>query len=339
MANEFNGRVTHHSRRAVIHSTGSYVPAKVLTNDDFEKMVDTTDEWITIRTGIKERHIVSDGESTATLALEACKKAMEQGNIAPEEIDVIICATITPEMVFPATACFVQDALGCGGCCAFDLAAACSGFTYGIATATSFIESGQANTALVIGAETLSTITDFTDRTTCVLFGDGAGAVVLKAEEDTRRGVLFSSLHADGKNWQTLNCQAYGSRYLVGKYLNDKRKVYMDIRGRETYQLAVRRIVEMVEEACGKIDIKIDDLAMIVPHQMNARIIESVVKRLKMPDDKMFVNIDKYGNTSSASIAIALDEAMRNEHLKKGDLIALVAFGAGLTWAINLVRL
>ena len=339
MTNSIQDGIAQPARRAVIKATGSALPDKILDNADLEKMVDTSDEWITTRTGIKQRRIIEKGESTATLSLQAARQALQRAHVHPDNLDAIICATITPEMVFPSTACFVQDGLNNHNCCAFDLAAACSGFTYAITHAAAMIETEKMKTILVLGAETLSTITDYTDRSSCILFGDGAGAVLLQAEQNSTRGVLYNSLHADGGGWETLCCQAYGSRHPVGKPLDQKNKIYMWIRGRETYQLAVRRIVEMVEETYRKCGISNDDIALIIPHQMNARIIESVVKRLNLPPEKMFVNIDKYGNTSSASIAIALDEAITNDHLKTGDLIILVAFGAGLTWAVNLIRL
>jgi len=339
MTTLIKGTLYSQTRRAILAATGRSLPQKILNNADLEKMVETSDEWITSRTGIKERRIITDGQSTASLALEASKRALQAAQISGGDLDLIICATITPEMVFPSTACFIQSGLDNHSCCAFDLAAACSGFTYGMAFAASHIMSGQAETALVLGAETLSNIVDYSDRASCILFGDGAGAAVLKSQENTDRGIIYSSLHADGGDWETLSCHAYGSKHPVGKELDDPKKIYMWIRGRETYQLAVRRIVEMVEEAYEKCGITNDDVAVIIPHQMNLRIIESVTKRLKLPDDKMFVNIDKYGNTSSASIAIALDEAIRNKHLKEGDLVVLVAFGAGLTWAVNVIRL
>ena len=332
-------RIGSGTRRAVVVGTGSTVPDKVLNNSDLEKMVDTSDEWITTRTGIKERRVISDGETTASLALQASKLALESAQVAADELDLIICTTITPEMVFPATACFIQHGLKNNHCCAFDLSAACSGYTYGIGMATGCIESGQFDTALVVGAETLSTITDYSERSSCILFGDGAGAMVLQGQGDSDRGVLYSSMHADGSGWETLSCRAYGSRHPVDKQLEDRTDVYMAIRGRETYQLAVRRIVELVNEACAACGVSLDEVKLVIPHQMNARIIESVVKRLRLPAEKMFVNIDKYGNTSSASIAIALDEAVRGGQAAEGDLIVLVAFGAGLTWAVNVVRL
>ena len=339
MAGTKNDILHSRARRAVVQGTGSAVPSKILDNAALEEMVDTSDDWITSRTGIKQRRLVSNGQSTATLALQAAKAALKAAGLRGQELDLIICATITPEMVFPATACFVQEGLGNNSCCAFDLAAACSGYTYAISMAATMITSGQYEKALVMGAETLSTITDYTDRASCILFGDGAGALVLQAEENTDRGLLYSRLYADGGAWETLNCKAYGSRHPVSKELVDPNLVYMEIKGRETYQLAVRRIVELVQDTYAQCGLSNDDIALIVPHQMNLRIIESVVKRLDLPAEKMFVNIDRYGNTSSASIAIALDEAIRGGRARRGDLIILVSFGAGLTWAVNLLRL
>ncbi len=334
-----NGQIEK-KRRAVIEATGSAVPAKVLDNAELEKMVDTSDEWITVRTGIKERRIAAlkKGETTASLSVDAVRKLFAGTDLREEDLDVIICATITPEMVFPATACFIQKELNNRTCAAFDISAACSGYTYGISIASSFIESGQCDQVLVVGAETLSRITNYRDRSSCILFGDGAGAILLRAEENTDRGVLYSEIHADGADWETLSCQAFGSRYPYGTDLPHPDAMYMDIRGRETYQLAVRRIIELVERVYRKHGIGSEDIKMIVPHQMNARIIESVIKRLKLPEDKVFVNIHKYGNTSAASIAIALDEAFHQNHFEKGDLIILVSFGGGLTWGINLIR-
>lgn len=326
-------------RRALVRATDSILPDKVLDNAALEKMVDTSDQWITMRTGIKQRRIISDGESTATLAISAAKTTLQKAHLQGEDLDLIICTTITPEMVFPATACFVQEALDNNSCCAFDLTAACCGYIYGITIATMMISARQANNALILGAETLSTITNYKDRSSCILFGDGAGAVLLEAEENTTRGVLYSRLHADGSGWEALSCQAYGSRHPVSRELDDENKVYMRINGRETYQLAVRRIVEIVEEVYQTCGICNDNITIVIPHQMNLRIIESAAKRLHLSADKIFVNIDKYGNTSAASIAIALDEAMRDRHLKEGDLIILVAFGAGRTWGVNLIRL
>jgi len=327
------------TRRAVLVSTGHSLPEKILDNIDLEKMVETSDEWITSRTGIKQRRIAGEGQTTATIATQASRIALDRAMIDPNDLDFIICGTVTPEMVFPATACFIQSNLDNHHCCAFDLSAACSGFTYAITLASSLISAGQAHNILTIGAETLSRITNYKDRASCILFGDGAGAALFQAQENTNRGVLYSTVHADGGGWTTLNCQAYGSRHPAYTSLEDKNKIYMYINGREIYQLAVRHIVEMIEKIYHDCDICNDDIAMIIPHQMNLRIIESTAKRVHVNMDKMFVNIDKYGNTSAASIAIALDEALQNGILKQGDLIILVSFGAGLTWGANLLRL
>jgi len=333
------GRIFPKDRRALLRGSGSAVPEKILSNADLEKLVETSDEWITSRTGIKERRLVSEGQTTASLSLEAARLALEDAQLDATDLDLIICGTITPEMVCPSTACFVQKGLKAGTCGAFDLSAACSGFTYGMSTASAFISSGQADHVMVIGAETLSNITDFTDRSSCILFGDGAGAVILSAQENTDQGVFYSNMSSDGSCWQTISCQAHGSRYPVTKPLEDPKHKYLLVNGRETYQTAVRTIVDLIEKAYEVCGITSDDVAKIIPHQMNARIIESVSKRLGVCEDKMFVNIEKYGNTSAASIPIALDEALRDGHVKEGDLIVLVAFGAGLTWGINLIQL
>ena len=325
--------------RAVIAGTGSAVPEKLLSNDDFASFVETSDEWITARTGIKTRHIAGDEDTTATLAAEAARKALVNAKMDASEIELIITGTITPEMVFPATACFVQEMIGAVNAWAFDLSAACSGFVYGLSIAQQFISSGRYKSALVIGAETLSRITDYSDRGSCILFGDGAGAVVVKAAETGSMGLMYSTSFSDGRGWKALNCPAYGSRNPVGKPLADPKMVYMNIHGREIYQLAVRRIVELVNECLEKCDLNVDQIKMFIPHQMNARIIESVGKRLRFSDEQIFINIDKYGNTSAASIPIALDECRRLGKLQKGDIIMLVAFGGGLTWGANVIQL
>ena len=338
MATKTNGRMFPRSRRAVITATGSAVPAQVLDNADLERMVDTSDEWIMTRTGISERRIASNGETTASLSLAASRQVLERAGVAAEELDLIICATITPEMVCPATACFVQEGLGVKGCGAFDLAAACSGFTYAMATGAAFIGTGQNKNVLVIGAETLSHITDYTDRSSCILFGDGAGAVLLQSEEDTDDGLLYSSTHADGAAWETISCQAHGSRFPINNGLDDPKKCYLNVRGRETYQTAVRTIVDLIEQVYRTCNVTTEDIGLIIPHQSNVRIVESVAKRLNVGTEKFFVNIERYGNTSAASIPIALNEAVEGGHVKKGDLVLLVAFGAGLTWGVNLIR-
>jgi len=318
--------------RAVVAGHGACVPSKVLTNEDLARMVDTTDEWIVTRTGIKTRYITTDDESTAFLASEAARKAMKVAGLKAEHLDVIIVATITPEMVFPSTASFVQRAIGARNAWVFDLAAACSGFVYGLSVVQQYIETGRVENALVIGAETLTKITNFQDRSSCILFGDGAGAVVLRRAEDGRRGLMYSTLYADGNRWEALNCQAYGSRHPASKPLDDPNKIYMEIKGREVYQQAIRRIVETVNECLEQCELSIDDIKMVIPHQMNARIIESAAKRLKLPDEKVFINIQEYGNTSAASVPIALDECARMGKIVRGDIVILVTFGAGLTW-------
>ena len=321
--------------RAVIAGHGSYAPEKLLTNEDLAKMVDTSDEWISSRTGIKQRHITTDEETTADLATKAAEKAISHAGIKASDIDIIVVATITPEMVFPSTASFVQTALGATNAWVFDLAAACSGFVYGISIVQQFLESGRFNNALVIGAETLTKITNWQDRTSCILFGDGAGAVVLQRTDDGQKGILYSTMHSDGQRWEALNCQAYGSRYPANKELNDYNKIYMQIKGREVYQQAVRRIVECVNQCLDACKLTLDDVTMVISHQMNARIIESAAKRLKLPDEKVFININEYGNTSAASVPIAFDECVRSGKLQRGDIAIFVAFGAGLTWGAN----
>jgi len=336
MNKTINGPTPHY--RAVIIGHGSFAPEKILTNDELTKMMDTTDEWITTRTGIKTRHITTDDESTAFLATEAAKRALHKAKLDPKDLELIIVATITPEMVFPSTASFVQRALGASSAWVFDLAAACSGFIYGLSIVQQFMENGRLKNALVIGAETLTKITNWKDRTSCILFGDGAGAVVLERAEDGRKGILYSTMYSDGDRWEALNCQAYGSRYPVGKKLDDPNKIYMQIKGREVYQQAIRRIVETVNECLDNCRLTMDDVAMVISHQMNARIIESAAKRLNIPEEKAFLNIAEYGNTSAASVPIAFDECVRKGRIKPGDIVILVAFGAGLTWGANVIE-
>jgi len=324
--------------RAVITGYGSFMPAKILTNDQLANMVETSDEWITARTGIKERRITTDKETTALLATEAARRALEETDCKPEQLDVIIVATITPEMVFPSTASFVQSALNARNAAVFDLAAACSGFIYGVSIVQQFIESGRYQNAIVIGAETLTKITNYQDRTSCILFGDGAGAVVLQAAGDGRKGVLYSTIAADGEQWKALNCQAYGSRHPSHKELDDPNKIFMEIHGRIVYQQAVRRIVESVTDCLEHCHLAVDDVTMVISHQMNQRIIESAAKRLNLPPEKVYINIDKYGNTSAASVPIAFDECVREGKIKRGDIVIFVAFGAGLTWGANVIE-
>jgi 3-oxoacyl-[acyl-carrier-protein] synthase-3 len=324
--------------RAVVSGYGSFAPAKILTNEDLAKMMETSDEWITTRTGIKVRHITTDSETTAYLATEAAKRALAKANLDAGEVELIIVATITPEMVFPSTASFVQRSLQAKKAWVFDLAAACSGFVYGLSIVQQYLESGRLKNALVIGAETLSKITNWSDRTSCILFGDGAGAVVLERAEDGRKGIIYSTMSSDGDRWEALNCQAYGSRHPSTKDLDDSEKIYMEIKGREVYQQAVRRIVEAVTECMEQCELTLDDIAMVFSHQMNARIIESAAKRLNLPNEKVFMNIAEYGNTSAASVPIAFDDCARAGKIKRGDIIIFVVFGAGLTWGANVIE-
>jgi 3-oxoacyl-[acyl-carrier-protein] synthase-3 len=322
---------------AIIAGTGSCLPEKRLTNQELSTMVDTNDEWIVQRTGIRERRIAGEGESTATLATAAARRALAAAELNPKDLDLVVCGTITPEMAFPSTACFVAAALGLDATPAFDIAAACSGFLYTLETAANFIKAGNYRNVLAIGAETLSRITDYKDRGSCILFGDGAGAVVMKRDNDPKRGLIYSSLHADGHGWEMLCCKP-GSRFPVDEALLADRKQYMSIKGREVYKFAVQRFEELIEDAMRKCELTADSIKLIVPHQVNQRIIDSAMHKLGLPAEKAFVNIDKYGNTSAASIPIALDEAWRAGKVQRGDVLVFVAFGAGLTWANAVVR-
>jgi 3-oxoacyl-[acyl-carrier-protein] synthase III len=323
---------------ATITGTGSYLPEKRLTNDDLAKMVDTNDEWITQRTGIKERRIAAKDESTASMASIAAKRAIEAAGITAKEVDLVLCATITPEMQFPATACFVASSLGLNATPAFDLSAACSGFIYALETAANFIATGRYRNVLVVGAETLSRITDYKDRASCILFGDGAGAVVLQATRDERRGVIYSSLHSDGSGWEVLCCRP-GSRHPLDLEALEAGAQYMQIRGREVYKFAVTRFEELIEDAMRKCELKPEDIKLIVPHQVNQRIIDSAMEKLGMPPEQAYVNIAKYGNTSAASIPLALDRLVEEGQAKSGDTALFIAFGAGLAYAAQVVRI
>jgi 3-oxoacyl-[acyl-carrier-protein] synthase-3 len=323
---------------SILAGFGSQAPEKRLTNDDLSKMVETNDEWITQRTGIKERRIAGEGDSTASLATAAARKAIASAGLEPRDIDLIVCATITPEMVFPSTACFVGAALGIPGTPAFDMSAACSGFIYALVTGSNFIRTGQYRNVLVIGAETLSRITDYTDRSSCILFGDGAGAVVLKRSSEPGRGVIYSSLHADGSGADAMKCQP-GSRFPINQQMLLDGNQYMKIKGREVYKFAVTKFEELIHEAMRACELTEKDVKLIIPHQVNQRIIDSAMEKLEMPKEKAFVNIDRYGNTSAASIPIAMDEAHRLGRFGEGDAIIFVAFGGGLTWANAVVRI
>ncbi|MBI5043928.1 MAG: ketoacyl-ACP synthase III [Nitrospirae bacterium] len=323
--------------RSRIIGTGAYAPLKVLSNFDLEKMVNTSDEWIMERTGIRERRVAAEDEATSDLSVKAANNAIEMANIKPEAIDIIIVGTVTPDMFFPSTASIVQNKIGAKNAVAFDISAACSGFIYALSIADQFIKSGTYKTALVIGAEVLSRMIDWTDRNTCVLFGDGAGAVILKAENG-ERGVLSAHLHTDGSMWELLYTPGGGSRHPISHQVIDDRLIYMKMKGNETFKVAVKSLESVVVEALEYNNLKPSDIRWVIPHQANLRIIQSIVKRLEIPIEKVVLNIEKYGNTSAASVPMALDEAVRDGRVKKNDIIIFEAFGAGLTWASALVR-
>ena len=324
---------------AAITGCGSYVPDKVLTNFDLEKMVDTSDEWITTRTGISERRVAAPEQAASDLALPAVRQALDAAGLAAADLDVIMACTMTPDMSFPSTAAIIQDALGAAPCAAFDLSAACSGYLYGLTVARSMIGCGQARHVLVVSTETLTKITDYEDRGSCILFGDGAGATVVSAARPGVRGeVLYTTLGADGSGGHTMALPAGGSRRPATAETVEQRLHFIHLEGRRVFSLAVRKIVEIVRHclaACGR---GLDDLALMVPHQMNERIIRAAAERLDLPMDRVFLNIDRYGNTGSATIPIALHEATQDPRLNPGGVIVLVAFGAGLTWAGAVLR-
>ncbi len=323
--------------RAGVLGVGAAVPDRVLTNADLEKMVDTSDEWITTRTGIKERRIADPETATSDLATEAARRALADAGLEPGEIDLIIVATVTPDMAFPATACLVGARLGIEGVPAFDLSAACSGFIYGLDMAAHGIEAGAYRHVLVIGAETLSRITDWSDRSTCVLFGDGAGAVVLGPVRPDR-GILATYLGADGSGGDKLCVPAGGSRQPITAEAILGRQHYIKMAGNEVFKFAVRIVGEAALKALEKAGLTPGDVDLFIPHQANIRIIDAAARRLELPPEKVFVNLDRYGNTSAASIPIALDEAARSGRLHPGDLVLLVGFGGGLTWAAAAIR-
>ncbi len=324
-------------RYAHIVGWGKCVPEKVLTNEELSQMVDTSDEWILARTGIRERRIVSDHETTASMSIAAAREALRVADASPAKLDLIIVGTATPEHLFPSTACLVQDALDARHAAAFDLSAGCSGFMYGLSMASHAIECGAYQLALVIGAETLSRIIDWTDRHTCVLFGDGAGAVLLQASERPG-GVLSSVLGADGSGGELLMLPGGGSRFpsTPESVANGMHYIHMD--GRRVYRFATRVMARATKQALEMAGLSAQDLSLLIPHQANQRIIDSAAKSLKLDESKIFVNLDRYGNTSSASVPIALCEAIEADRVKRDDTLVLVAFGAGLTWAAATVR-
>ncbi|MCK5579190.1 MAG: ketoacyl-ACP synthase III [Planctomycetes bacterium] len=324
-------------QKVSIVSTGSYAPDKILSNDDLEKLVETSDEWITTRTGIKERHMVVEGEATSDLAARAAQNALKESGLTPEQLDLIVIGTVSPDNLFPSTACHVQRKINAPNAAAFDISAACTGFLYSLTAGWKMIATGMHKNALVIGAETLTRLTDYTDRGTCVLFGDGAGAVILQPG-DQGHEILYGFLGADGTRADLMILPAGASSLPASHKTVDEKLHYIKLRGREVFKFAVLKMADLVKESIEKCNLKMSDISLVVPHQVNMRILESAAERLNMPIDKFYVNIDKYGNTSAASIPIAFDEVARSGRLKKGDIVVLVAFGGGLTWGSAVIR-
>jgi 3-oxoacyl-[acyl-carrier-protein] synthase III len=327
-----------HPLSAVIVGTGSQVPERVLTNADLEKIVDTSDQWITKRTGMKERRIAAPGEAASDLAVIACEKALAEAKVKPDELDLIIVGTVTGDMLFPSTACVLQQRLGAPHAAAFDLSAGCTGFIYALSVARQFVANGAFRTALVVGVEVMSKITDWTDRSTCILFGDGAGVAVLKASKEPNTGILSTYLAADGRGGQHLYMPAGGSRHPATIETVQQRLHTCKMNGNAIFKVAVRNMADAVTHLLRQAGLKLDDVRLLIPHQANLRIIDATIKLLKFPSEKVFINIAKYGNTSSATTIIALDEARRAGLVRPGDVVILVAFGAGLTWGGVAIR-
>jgi 3-oxoacyl-[acyl-carrier-protein] synthase III len=323
--------------RSRIVSIGSYLPERVLSNYDLEAMVDTSNEWITERTGIKERRIADDNQATSDLAFEAATMALKRADLDAGNIDMIIVATITGDMPFPSTACFLQNRLGASHAVGFDINATCSGFLYALYIADGFIRSGMHRRILVVGAEVLSKVTDWKDRTTCVLFGDGAGAVIVEATSEDR-GILSMSINSDGSMWELINIPGGGSRNPSSLDTLKKEMHYIRMKGNETFKVAVRTLEDVALKTLADNGMDPSQLSLLIPHQANLRIIQATADRLGLPMEKVFVNLERYGNTSAASIPIALDEALTSGRIRDGDYILLEAFGGGLTWASALIK-
>lgn len=326
---------THRSSK--IAGLGRYVPQRVVTNAELERLVDTTDEWITVRTGIKERRVAAPEEATSDLAVHAAREALEQAGVHPSELDLVLVGTASPDMIFPATACLVQERLGAKRAGAADVSAACSSFVYGLALAHAQVVAGLAERVLVIGSDTLSRITNWKDRSTCVLFGDSAGAAVV-VPSDGQRGILSFWLGADGGGGPLLTLPAGGSRLPASYETVERGQHYIHMNGREVFKFASRIIPRAIEEVCERAGVSVAEVDLFVPHQANVRIIQSAAERLGQPMEKFYVNVERYGNTSSASVPVALYEAVAEGRVRDGDLVALVAFGGGLTWASCLLR-
>lgn len=324
-------------RGSTIAGIGHYLPERILTNAEIEALVETSDEWIVSRTGIRERRIAAPEQASSDLGLEAAREAMADAGVGPDDLDLIIVGTATPDMLFPATACVLQDRLGAKRAGAFDLSAACSSWVYGIAVAHGYVSSGMAETVLVVGAETLSKITNWKDRSTCVLFGDSAGAAVIRPCEPGQ-GFLSFYLGADGAGGPLISLPGGGSRYPASYETIERGDHYLQMNGREVYKFAVRLIPKAIEEAASRAGVRLEDVDWFIPHQANIRIIDAAAERLGQPREKFFINVERFGNTSSASVPVALYEAVRGGKIRRGDLTVMVAFGGGLTWASTALR-
>ncbi len=334
-----NPRARHNyqGRPCSIVGVGSHVPSQVLSNADLERMVDTSDEWIITRTGIRQRRMAGPDEATSDLASQAASRALANAGVSPDQVELIITATVTPDMPFPSTSCLVQEKLGASRAAAFDLEAACSGFIYALEVGQQFIMSRTYETVLVIGAEKLTSIVDWTDRNTCVLFGDGAGAAVLQHRPGSH-GLLTVCMGADGSKGNVLCVPGGGSRRPACPESIQSRQHYIQMDGRETFKNAVQSMLAAGKEALARCELDISQIACVIPHQANQRIIEAVGERLGAKPEQVFVNLDRYGNTSAASVAIALDEAVSSGRIRRGDLVLLVVFGAGFTWAAAVIE-
>ena len=329
--------MTSPSSRAMIRATGMAVPDKVVTNAYFERIVDTSDEWIVTRTGIKERRMCADGQNTADMAAEACRLTLADAGLDPEDVDVLILSTATPDHLLPATACEAQALLGCENAAAFDISAACAGWLYGVSLADALVTCGMHENVLVVGSEKMSAILDYTDRTTCVLFGDGAGAALVTRGDGDGGGILATHMRTNGRQARLLWRPAGGAALPSTEETRSERMEFVKQEGREIFKHAVMSMDESCRRVLETMNMKISDVDLVIPHQANIRIIDAVAKRLGVEDDRMFVNIDRYGNTSSASIPIALDEARRQGRVGEGSTILMTAFGGGLAWGASLV--
>jgi 3-oxoacyl-[acyl-carrier-protein] synthase-3 len=325
-------------KRAYISGISHWVPEKVLTNADLEKMVDTTDEWIRTRTGIRERHILGDDKASSYMGAEAAKRLLKQRGMDPRNVEVIICATVTPDMFFPSTGNLIQEKIGARNAFSFDISAACSGFIYALGLGSQLIEAGRYKNVLVVGTDKMSSITNYRDRNTCVLFGDAAGAVMLEPTEDDKYGIIDFLLHSDGSGAEYLNLKAGGSRYpaTLETVANDWHYIYQD--GKTVFKFAVQNMADIAVKVLERNSYTGKDLKLLIPHQANLRIIDAAAKRLGLNSEKVLINIDRYGNTTAATIPLALSEAYQNGRVEKGDLLVMATFGAGFTWASALIR-